>query len=96
MGYDGHKAARVDRNEDVRVADDAAGHLGRTGGVSECRAKRHELGGDDQTAGGDHALEKAAAADVFDGDVADGDIAGGDVAGDGIETGHVTLPSQLT
>jgi hypothetical protein len=65
---DRHKTARIDRDEYTRVADDAARHLGGTGGVGgEDGAGRDEFGGDDEPAGGEQSLQEAAAAHILDG-----------------------------
>ncbi len=76
---DGHDAAGVDRDKDMRIGDHPAGKLGGAGGVGEGSPRRQEFGGEDEAAGGQHAAQKAAAADVFDRDV---------------NGGHVTLLSQ--
>ena len=36
----------------MRIGHDAAGEFGRTGGIGESGPRRHELGGNDEPAGG--------------------------------------------
>ena len=67
MRDDCHQPARVDRHEDVRIADDPSGHLGRAGGIGrEGGAGRDEFGGDDQPAGGEQPLQEPTAAHILD------------------------------
>ena len=55
------------------------GQLAGAGGIGEGCARRHEFGGDDETAGREQAAQKAAAADILD---------------RGVNGGHVTLLSR--
>ena len=77
MRNDRHNAVGRDRDKNVRVGNDAAGHFLGPGGVAECRSGRQEFGRDDEPAGGDDAAEKATAADILDGEM---------------NRGHVRLP----
>ncbi len=84
MRDDGDDAVGRDRDKDMGIAHHPARHLvgaGRKGG--ECRAGRQEFGGDDKAAGGDHSLQKAAAADVLDRGL-----------DSGVDGAHVRLPWQ--
>ena len=63
---DGHGPVGRDRDEEVRIGPDAVRHLVGARGISERGARRHKLGGDDETAGGEDPFQKATAADILD------------------------------